>query len=83
MVLRSVATEARGGLLAIYSAVWLHDRLMRELTQRFTPFLLLANEVLPLQYGLRSGSLPKSGLRGSQKRAVSHDVGFNKPHKLQ
>jgi len=47
-------------------AVWLHERLMRRLTLRFTLRLSPANEVLPLQYGLRSSSLPKPGLRGSQ-----------------
>jgi len=62
----ALATEARGGLLAIYNWVWLHDRLMKGLTSRFTLRLSPANEVLPLQYGLRSSSLPKSGLRGSQ-----------------
>jgi len=61
----------------------MHDRLAQEAASSFTLRMPLTNEVLPLQYGLRSGSLPKSGLRGSQKRAVSHDVGFNKPHKLQ
>lgn len=43
----------------------MHDRLAQEAASSFTLRMPLTNEVLPLQYGLRSGSLPKSGFRGS------------------